>query len=88
MTHKPEPIEEPEEIAEAQEEEPVELDIVEIGKVVEEKASEDRPFIPPPPPHGTVIEGSWNGYPNFGCSACTFASLDREAAEAHANRPQ
>ena len=33
--------------------------------------------------NATLIEGTWAGLPNFECSMCGFASLDRERAEAH-----
>jgi hypothetical protein len=70
------------------EEEALELDIIETGDVVEAPAEPDpRPEFPPPPVHGSVIEGTWNGLPNFLCSACGFADLDRAITEAHCNRP-
>ena len=44
-----------------------------------------RPYFPPTfvPDAATIIEGEWAGQPNYGCSLCGFAHLDRTTAEAH-----
>ena len=34
-------------------------------------------------PNATVVESWWRGLPNFTCSACPYAHLDRARAEAH-----
>jgi hypothetical protein len=34
-------------------------------------------------PNAVIVENWWAGLPNFCCSACSYAHLDRERTEAH-----
>jgi hypothetical protein len=73
----------------AEEEEPAEIAIEETGQVVDEPPEfrGESPAPEWPPRHGQLVETTWTGFPNFGCSSCSFASLDRSLVESHVNQP-
>jgi hypothetical protein len=73
-----------------EEEAPVEDEIEESKPITDLDPAEPAPAVLAPQvdpwQHGQIIETVWSGFPNFECSACPFATLDREAAEEHVNR--
>ena len=41
------------------------------------------PWFPHPVQRASLLEGEWNGHPNYGCSECGLWHLDRAKVEAH-----
>jgi hypothetical protein len=80
------------------EEAPAEITLEETGSIVEEPEPETFRAEPEPEPSpaepapsfihgGQVVESVWDRHPNFTCSRCGFASLNRADVEAHINTP-